>query len=80
MDNYPKIIPVTSSYLQHCSWPSAELTFWHFCLSCLLCVPSYCNNLNIRGIKFSGFNENDILAHSNFGIHEIPWFMIVKKI
>ena len=36
--------------------------------------------LNICGIKISRFNENDILAHFNFGNHDIPWLQIVKKI
>ena len=36
--------------------------------------------LNICGIKCSRFNENDLLVHFNFGVHEIPWFQIVKKI
>ena len=35
--------------------------------------------LNICGIKFSRFNENDILVYFNFVGHDIPWFQIVKK-
>ena len=35
--------------------------------------------LNICGIKFSRFTENDILAHFNFGVHDIPWLQIEKK-
>ena len=45
-------------------------------------LPTYYITLNIRGVKFSRFIENDILAHFNFGVHcgDILWFMIVKKI
>ena len=39
----------------------------------------YCKTLNIHGVKFSRFNENDILAHFNFGVHDIVWLKIVKK-
>ena len=39
----------------------------------------YCETLNILGVKFLCFNENDIIAHFNFGIH-ILWLKIVKKI
>ena len=42
-------------------------------------VYSYCKMLNIRGIKFSRFNENNILAYFNFDGHDIPWFQMVKK-
>ena len=35
---------------------------------------------NLCGIKFSQFNENDILVHFNFGIHDIPWLQIAEKI
>ena len=31
----------------------------------------YGKTLNIRGIKFLRFNENDILAHFNFGVNDI---------
>ena len=41
---------------------------------------SYCKTLDIRGVKFSRINENDILAHFNFGVHDIIWLKIVKKI
>ena len=38
----------------------------------------YCKkNLTICGIKFSPFNENDILAQIGFGAHDIAW---LKKI
>ena len=40
----------------------------------------YCKTLNIRGVKFLWFNENDIFAHFNFGVHDILWLKIVKKI
>ena len=40
----------------------------------------YCKTLNICGIKFSRFNENDILPHFNFGGHGISWLQMVKKI
>ena len=39
----------------------------------------YCKTLNICGIKFSRFNENNILEYFNFGGHDIPWLQIVKK-
>ena len=41
---------------------------------------AYCKTLNVCGIKFSRFNENDILAYFNFGGHDIPWLQMVKKI
>ena len=43
-------------------------------------VQLYCKTLNIRSVKFLRFNENDILAHFNFGVHVIPWLKKVKKI
>ena len=43
-------------------------------------IYKYCKPLNIRGLKFLGFNENDILVYFNFGIHNISWLKIVKKI
>ena len=36
-------------------------------------------NYCICGIKFSPFNENDILAHFNFRINDVSWLQIVKK-
>ena len=45
-----------------------------------LCDGVYCKTLNICGIRFSRFTENDILAHFNFGIHDISWIQIVKKV
>ena len=39
-----------------------------------------CNTLNIYGIKFSRFNENDILTYFNFGGQDVLWLQIVKKI
>ena len=44
------------------------------------CASDYCKTLNIRGVKFLRFNENNILAHFNFGVHDNPWLKIVKKI
>ena len=38
----------------------------------------YCKTLNIHGIKFLQFYENYMLVHFNFGVHDIPWFKIVK--
>ena len=35
---------------------------------------------NIRDVNFPRFNEQDILAHFNFGVHDIPWLKMVKKI
>ena len=32
----------------------------------------YCETLNICCIKFSWSSENEILAHFNFGVHDIP--------
>ena len=43
-------------------------------------VTRYCKTLNIHGVKFSLFNENDILSHINFGIHDILWLKIIRKI
>ena len=40
----------------------------------------YCKTFNIWGIKFSQFNENDIMAYFNFGDDDIPWLQMVKKI
>ena len=40
----------------------------------------YSKTLNISGIKFSRFNENDKLTYYNVGGHDIPWIQIVKKI
>ena len=40
----------------------------------------YCETLSIRGVKFSRYFENDKFAHFNFGVHDIPWLKIVKKI
>ena len=42
--------------------------------------PYTVKTLNICGIKFSRFDETDILSHSNFGVHEIPWLQTVKKV
>ena len=35
-----------------------------------------CKTFDICGIKFSRFNETDILAEINFGVYNIPWFQI----
>ena len=40
----------------------------------------YCTTLNIRGVNFLRYFENDKLAHFNFGVHDIPWIKVVKKI
>ena len=32
---------------------------------------NYCKSLNISGVEFSRFNENNILVHFNFGVHDI---------
>ena len=36
----------------------------------------YCEILNFCGINFLRFNKNDILAHLNFGVHDIRWLKI----
>ena len=43
---------------------------------------TYCKTLNICGIIFLQFIENDILAYFNFVIHDIPWLKmpVVKKL
>ena len=43
-------------------------------------ISNYCKTLNIRGFKFSRFSESDTLAHFNFGVQDILWLKIVKKI
>ena len=43
-------------------------------------IIKYCKTLNICGIKFSRFNENDILAQFDFGVYDILWLQIVQKI
>ena len=35
---------------------------------------------NICSIDIPRFNKSVILAHFNFGIHDLQWFQIVKKI
>ena len=44
------------------------------------CICNYCKALNICGIKFSRFNENDVRAHFNFGVYNLLWLYVVKKI
>ena len=39
----------------------------------------YCKTLSICGFKFLPLDENDILAHSNFGGHDMPLLKGVKK-
>ena len=43
-------------------------------------LKKYCKTLNIRCVRFSWFDDNDILAHFNFGVNDILWLKIVKKI
>ena len=40
----------------------------------------YCKSLNICGSKFSRFVGNDILAHFNFGSHDMPLLQRIKKL
>ena len=40
----------------------------------------YPKTLNIRCVKILQFNENDILAHFNFGAHDILCLKTVKKV
>ena len=40
----------------------------------------YCKTLNICGMKILQFNGDDIFAHFNFGVHDVPWFQIGKKL
>ena len=49
------------------------------CLSLSILKLYCCKRLTICGIKISRFNENDVLVHSNFGVHDITWLQIVKK-
>ena len=37
----------------------------------------YCKTLNICSTEIPRFNKSDILAHLNFGIHDLQWFQIV---
>ena len=60
------------SYVQSCTLTLQDRVYQQ-------AVGKNCQALNICGIKFSQFPENDILAHSNFGAHYIPWFQILKK-
>ena len=46
----------------------------------MLILVLYCKTLYICGIKFSRFNDNDVLAYFNFGGHDLPWLQIVKKV
>ena len=34
---------------------------------------------NFCGVKISRFNENDILAHLNVGVHDNPWLQQVNS-
>ena len=40
----------------------------------------YCKTLNIRSVICLRFNENDILAHFNFWVHDIILLKEVKKV
>ena len=40
---------------------------------------TYCKTLTTCSVKFSRFNENDILAHFTSGAYDILWLKIVKK-
>lgn len=46
----------------------------------LTTLKAYCKTLNIFGVRFSRFNENDLLGHFNFGVNDIPWLQIVEMI
>ena len=46
----------------------------------LLKVYGYCKTFNIRGITFSPFKENDVLAHVNFCGLDVPWPQLIMNI
>ena len=52
---------------------------WHTSAG-IASIYMYCKTLNIYGIKFLRFIENDILAYFNFGGHDILWLQTLKKI
>ena len=59
--------------------------FSRLCLSsvpfdgCDFGIHGYCKTLIICDSKFSQFSESNMLAHFNFGVHDIPWLQKVKK-
>ena len=54
------------------------LNFLSYRFSYSVHVYVYCKTFYICGVNFP-FNEYDILAEINFGVHDIPWFYCPDK-